>query len=136
MPPSLLAQCPREEDTEPKPFLKNASGLLQAAPDDGAPGPQGTRAKGWSRLQKLVRGQSGHLPPDAKENGARGAAWLPRRAGFERVVLGRASERAPQLMPSVGAPGADTNGPLPPAPPKAPPAGPPPHVPVASEDSG
>lgn len=46
MPPSLLAQCPREEDTEPKPFLKNASGLLQAAPDDGAPGRQGTRAKG------------------------------------------------------------------------------------------
>lgn len=59
MPPSLLAQCPREEDTEPKPFLKNASGLLQAAPDDGAPGPQGTRA--------TLRGLSSGMRPRCEE---------------------------------------------------------------------
>lgn len=48
--PSLLSQGPREEDTKPKSFLKNASGLLQAASDDSSPGQQG--------MQTTLRGLS------------------------------------------------------------------------------
>lgn len=150
--PSLLSQGPREEDTKPKSFLKDASGLLQAASDDSSPGQQGmqTTLRGLSSgirhrcegvaMASEARERSvwpfclpmpGHRDTEQEKWWGWGAARLPRRAGlngWSSEGLGVASTlgTAPQLAPSVSAPGADPNGPLPPA-------GPPPHVPVASE---
>lgn len=150
--PSLLSQGPREEDTKPKSFLKNASGLLQAASDDSSPGQQGMQMtlRGLSSgirhrcegvaMASEARERSvwpfclpmpGHRDTEQGKWWGWGAARLPRRAGLngwssEGLGVVSTPGTAPQLASSISAPGADPNGPLPPA-------GPPPHVPVASE---